>query len=120
MTNKEYSGVERRQSPRVSRFALVRYRVHVKDADLHAMGDGCAYDLSLGGVLLHTFTTLPSGSSRPARQHKRIDCHFPSMGETDVWCQGRIAWMASPTSSKDGEANQTFHTGVAFEQDGDT
>ncbi|MBD0305841.1 MAG: GAF domain-containing protein [Nitrospiraceae bacterium] len=98
----------------------MRYRVHAKDADLHAMGDGCAYDLSLGGVLLHTFTTLPSASSRVAKQHMRIDCHFPSMGETDVWCRGRVVWMANPIRSQNGELNQTFHAGVAFEQNGDT
>jgi Nif-specific regulatory protein len=106
---------ERRKTPREPRFSLVQYRLG-SARQVIAAGDACAYDVSLGGVLLHILGPLPAVPSGLDSQDIHIDCHFLGVDGDDTWIRGRIARVVRPIAQTE-ESHSTVYIGVAFESD---
>jgi Nif-specific regulatory protein len=106
---------DRRRAARISRFALLHYRL--TDQGLLCKGEGCIYNLSTGGLLLHTLAPLPHSASELTSERVRIECQLPGLDENNTWLGGRIAWTRPGGWDPTDEKNKAFHLGVSFEGD---
>lgn len=109
---------DRRRAARIPRFALLDYRLrHVTDRELLCKGEGCIYNLSTTGLLLHTLAPLPDSVTQLTSSPIRIECHLPGLDENETWLGGRIAWTKPAVWGPTDENNKAFHLGVSFQGD---